>query len=525
MDSYRAVPTGDFTFGLPSNSSLLQKPMKTFPLFFNSRGVLARAVVALLLVGTGLSGCKKPEVEPPAPTTLSADAGPDQQVPVGQAVLLDGSASKDSEGKSFTYQWALTRRPAKSTATLQAPTNVKPTFTPDELGEYEVELTIANAAGKSSDRMVVTAGVAQPIAITDDIKVKTVLLDRFANPELPDYIVTKSLFVSAELTVNPGVVIAFERDARLDINSDGGILIARGTAEKKIRFVGAEKTKGFWAGLVIFSTSSANTLEHAELRHAGSRVLINNTKTALALGSAKGQVSLKNSLFAQNDGYGLYALSGSVIREFETNTFRENTQAPILLSADNVARLDAASIFTGSNGRNAVEIMRSAIEGTTEVVWTGFTDKTPYRVVESELNVNAGWKLSPGVTIELARDAVIRVNSNGYLNAQGTADKKISFTGTQAQASHWKGMIVYSASGQNLIEHAELRNAGSGVVVSGKRSALAVYGTNARTTVKNTKISGSGGYGIYVGAGGSVNADATTVNTFEGNAQASLLRE
>jgi PKD domain len=42
-----------------------------------------------------------------------ADAGPDQSVPVGTTVTLDGSATKDADRDPLTYQWALLSVPAK----------------------------------------------------------------------------------------------------------------------------------------------------------------------------------------------------------------------------------------------------------------------------------------------------------------------------------------------------------------------------------------------------------------------------
>jgi len=236
-------------------------------------------------------------------------------------------------------------------------------------------------------------------------------------------------------------------------------------------------------------------------------------------------VALKACIFSQNDGYGLYAQDGSILREFSANAFTQNTEAGILLSADNVAKLDAASTFTGGNGRNAVEIMTSALGGTNDITWSGFADKTPYRVVGYELTVNTGFILAPGLTVEMTRDAIIRVNNPGYLTAKGTANQKITFTGIQNQASYWKGIITYSTNDRNVIEHAELSNAGSGILVSGKKAALVVYGGNAKLSVKASRINGSGGYGIYVGYGASVNADAATANTFEANALSSVMVE
>lgn len=483
--------------------------------------VLVNLLLLLFAAALLLTGCKKDPEPEPVKNTLTAVAGPDQQTQVGQTVTLDGSASTDSEGKSFAWSWALIRKPAKSTVVLKDATTAKPSFTADEVGEYEVELTVSNANGKSTDRVLVTAGVAQPTAITGDIRVKTVLNDKFANPELPDYIVTRSIAINSELTIEPGVVIALERDVRLDLN-DGGLVIAKGTANQKIRFIGAEKTKGFWVGIAVYSGSNANAFEHVEFLHAGSRTIYSTTKAAMSVGSAKAQVALKNCLFSQNDGYGLYAQDGSILREFSANAFTQNTQSGILLGAANVAKLDAASTFTGGNGRNVVEIMQSALSGTDEVTWGGFADKTPYRVVGYELTLNTGLKLAPGVTVQFARDAVMRVNGTGYLSANGTAAEKITFTGAEKQAGFWQGIITYSTSDRNALEYAELSNAGSKVIVSGKKAALAVYGNKATMSVKSSRIAGSGGYGIYVSYGASVNADAATANTFEANAMSNV---
>ncbi len=367
--------------------------------------------------------------------------------------------------------------------------------------------------------------VADPLSITTSINVKTTLVDRIANPELPDYIVTKSIDVNHELTINPGVVIAFERDARMNVNDNGGLLIAKGTAGQKIKFVGMQKTKGYWVGISLYSGSNANLMEHVEVMHAGSRPIYSTTKSALYMsGGSKAQVALKNCLFSQNDGYGIYVYEGSILREFEKNAFTSNTEAGLMLNAVNVAKLDPASIFTGGNGRNVVEVTPSSISGTNEVVWAGFADKSPYRIT-GEFTINGGFKLNPGVTMEMNRDAVIRVNTGGYLSAKGTDTEKIIFTSANRTAGYWRGLICYSQDGKNVLENAEVNNAGSLQLVSGKKANIAVYGTKATMTIKKTRISGSGGYGVYVAYGASANTDLSTTNTFEGNAETNVLIE
>lgn len=486
---------------------------------------LTTKLFALMLSVTFLvTGCKKdPDVTPS--NSVTANAGQDQEVQVGQTVTLDGNASQDTQGKPLKFQWAMVRKPAKSTVSLNAntATTPRPTFVPDETGEYELELTVSNDNGQSKDRVLVTASVSQPVAITTNITVKTVLTDRVANPELPDYIVTKSIAISNELTINPGVVIAFERDARLDLNDNGGLIIAKGEPTKRIRFTGVQQTKGFWAGIMIYSGSNANVFENVDIMYAGSRVLLSATKAGMAMfGGGKAQIALKNCSFSQNDGYGLYVQDEAILREFASNSFTNNTEAGILLDADNVQKLDAASTFTGGNGRNVVEIISSYLNGMNEIVWGGFADKTPYRVTGSWLTINTGLKLNPGVTIEMPRDGLFTINATGYLLAKGTTADKVTITGVSRTAGYWRGLISYSTSTLNVIENAEISNAGSIAIVSGKKANLAIYGNKATMSIKNTRISGSGGYGIYSFSGTTINTDAATTNTFESNAQGNV---
>lgn len=370
------------------------------------------------------------------------------------------------------------------------------------------------------------APVIDPLFLSTNITTKTTLADRVADPSLPDYIATKSFDVNSELTINPGVVIAFERDVRVNVNDNGGLLMAKGTAQKPIKFMGVQKTKGYWVGISLYSGSNANALEYVEVMHAGSRPMYSTTKSALFLsGGSKAQIGLKNCLFTQNDGYGIYVYEGAILREFEKNAFTNHTEAGILLDAANVMKLDPASTFTGGNGRNVVEITSSNIPaGNIEIVWAGFADKTPYRI-SGEFTINGPFKLNPGVTLEMNRDAVIRVNSTGYLSAKGTDTEKVVFTGAERTTGFWRGIICYSTDSKNVLENAEVSHAGSGVIVSAKKANIAIYGNKATMTIKKTRISNSGGYGVFVSYGASANTDLTTVNTFEGNAQTNVLIE
>jgi hypothetical protein len=96
-----------------------------------------------------------------------ANAGPDQNVPTGTTVTLDGSASADPDGDLITYAWALEGGPAGSAATIADPTSPRPSFVADKGGVYTVALVVSDGVLASvADRVVVTASAANsaPVA-------------------------------------------------------------------------------------------------------------------------------------------------------------------------------------------------------------------------------------------------------------------------------------------------------------------------------------------------------------------------
>ena len=118
--------------------------------------------LAMLL---GLAACGDDDAAPEL-LDLVANAGPSQTVEVEDLVTLDGSASSDPEGETFTYNWEFTTVPSGSVATLDGAETASPTFTPDVAGEYMVQLSIATLARQSMATVVVTA--SEPVYVTED---------------------------------------------------------------------------------------------------------------------------------------------------------------------------------------------------------------------------------------------------------------------------------------------------------------------------------------------------------------------
>jgi len=96
-----------------------------------------------------------------------ADAGSNQALSKeGITVELDGSQSFDPDGDPITYAWSITSKPPFSSAALNDPTAVNPTFVADSLGTYVIELIVTDNQGLDSfpAEVVVSSENVKPMA-------------------------------------------------------------------------------------------------------------------------------------------------------------------------------------------------------------------------------------------------------------------------------------------------------------------------------------------------------------------------
>jgi len=93
-----------------------------------------------------------------------ANAGPDQPVSKGETVNLDGSASRDPDPDPLTFKWSILSKPVGSSATLDDPSAVFPSFVANAAGMYMIQLIVNDSQLDSAPDTVVIAVNSPPVA-------------------------------------------------------------------------------------------------------------------------------------------------------------------------------------------------------------------------------------------------------------------------------------------------------------------------------------------------------------------------
>ncbi len=380
-----------------------------------------------------------------------------------------------------------------------------------------------------------------PIKISEDITEETTFYDIVCDPDVPDYIVTRLIAVREHLTILPGVHIAFEANAGMDITdvNSNGSLSAVGTGPDQILFTGTTKEPGFWRGLSFESNDTRNRLRWSTVQYAGSDPIV-TYGTNIALRGAvaiesesgfNGRLSVERSTISYNLGNGMIVEEGAILEILDANVFINNTESALRINADNVGAINAFTDFNGgfggvgTNGFNGIEINASGSLGhgvNSDATWPALAGGATYRVAQS-INVNAELTIQPGAVIEFEADQTMYFKQDflgpddGIIIAKGTASEPITFTGVEKTAGYWKGLVIQSNSLINEIDHCIVEYGGSDLVVNESGNIVLDKDgafNDPDLTVTNSIIRHSGGCGIAVDVfgGNLVQSDNTFTN-------------
>lgn len=421
-------------------------------------------------------------------TAPQASAATASTVVVGTTVSLDGSASSDADGDDLGYAWTLLSMPTGSAAQLTDGNTVQASFEADEPGTYVAELQVSDGTESDADTVEVTATNQTPVALAlPDTTValdSTVQLDGSASSDPDGHALTFSWVLeapsgsSAALSDPTAETPTFTADVegvfRAILTVDDGWESSSDTAEVTAIDPGAAPV----IGAVGTEGDIAMDVPHqvfVEATDADGNAL---TYT-WSLASGPGSLSFPDSAGAaaadtaniQVDAPGAYEIEIAVSDGFNVTTDTLEIQA-----------YDRALGDVGAD-TTLIRLLNA-----------------PY-LVPASVSVSAALTIQPGVTVEFAGDTDMIVSGNGSLNAVGStafgADSLIVFTGTVAEAGHWRGIGFRSNDVSNELTATVISYGGGGSLYSIAGDGNVGVESGARVKITESHIRHSGSAGVY----------------------------
>jgi hypothetical protein len=299
-----------------------------------------------------------------------------------------------------------------------------------------------------------------------------------------DYVINCKLEVTGKLTIQPGVTIAFGKDAGL-LFVEKGILVAKGTKEKPIVFTGSTNTKGSWLGIQL-ETDQDNHLSYVTVTSGGSKAFDSNDARGNVIVSNNGRLTLENSTLSNSADYGLNVPDDSAKITLKSNTYTNNKN-PIALHGNHLSMLDSASNYKG-NTEDFVRVSAGEIPKST--TWNKIN--VPYRVVQPNvqtphITIGKGVTLTiqAGVSLQFSKGTGISVE-DGSIKAEGSDKEPIRFLGSENKAGHWKGIAINGGQ-SNLFKYVEIAHAGGGAFDSdGDLGVMVVFAEKGTLTLTNS---------------------------------------
>ncbi len=338
-----------------------------------------------------------------------------------------------------------------------------------------------------------------------DITVPTRMVN---GPSACDYLLKGIVYVKSDLTIDPGVTIRADKDAIVWV--EGGSISAVGTASNRIVMEGFSPLQGYWDGIRLSTFAGKIDLEYFDLKDAGQYCSSLYCPQGALTGHGGGQVTLKHSTFSNSYVHAVNL--GEELVAFQDNKFYGNRWYGLLIGANSVDKLDAASDYYGNAKPNGYTSVGIPVGSKVSHPSTWKKLNAPYQfngyfTVENRLTI------APGTTF-VSNDGWISVDPGGTLIAVGTAAEPITFTGESKTPGAWDGIqfSVYNKSTGNQFDHVIIEYAG------GNRHLALIDNYEAEISISNTVLRHSAGWAISCSENAKVLLQLGPGNVFSNNA-------
>lgn len=278
----------------------------------------------------------------------------------------------------------------------------------------------------------------------------------------------------AGLVVHPGVIVRVARYAAFNVN---GTLTSVGEPENPVQFIGSQSSAGWWQGIKINDTASAD-FQFSRVADSGY-----SSGPGILLNGSGGSLNLANNVIENNSGDGIrisgtYASFGSANNTFRNNGLGASIQIGATLD-------DTSSVFEG-NGSDIQLAGGTIARDTTWNVSPGLS-----LLLAGSVTVNSDTTLTvgSGTTIKVPRYSILTIN--GTLSCSGEAGAPIQFVGSTQTPGWWQGISV-TGSGSANMAYCEISNSGYS-----NQSGLAVTGSGA-LNLEYSRLHHNSGNGLLI---------------------------
>ncbi|MDR9417199.1 MAG: hypothetical protein RI564_13010, partial [Gracilimonas sp.] len=248
--------------------------------------------------------------------------------------------------------------------------------------------------------------------------------------DVPYRIINSNIFqISSDVTIEPGVVMEFGEAAGLYVSSSGKLTI-NGLSGNTVLLTGVEKTSGYWKGIGFDSGPSRHLISYTTIEYGGNPSTHSGLNEQANIALEENILELNNSTVRASGKWGLYVESeGSVLPDFSSNTFSENTESPLYIPPSLIFALDSDSDFTNNPERYILIWNTSTSRSGTISPLAG---DVPYRAQRSALlRFSSEVTIEDGVEMEFEEASGIFMRGNSKLVANGTSSDGILFTSSE----------------------------------------------------------------------------------------------
>jgi hypothetical protein len=260
--------------------------------------------------------------------------------------------------------------------------------------------------------------------------------------------------VETEITIEPGTVILASKGVAVMFGVDGEMTLnAAGTADRPIRFCGADVGSGFWKGVSLADLHPSSTFEH---------VLIDGAGTEEHAFDVSADIPIKNLRVTNSGSAGIKAsLYGE---ESDDWVIADSAGAPIIFTGvAAVTRFPRNVKFT--DNKDEFAIVRIGTLSDEDLIFHEIG--MPY-LQEGDFVVEGygGSKLTfeAGVDYQIAVGRKFTVtaspNKQTDFKVMGTEAKPVTFRGSEPAKGSWFGLRVSQVTPTSKISHLVISDAG-----------------------------------------------------------------